>query len=646
MDALDSTSAGLATSLRPINAAPLRLLILKVALLAAGGLAFLVSHAGATVRYVDVNGTNSTPPYTNWSTAAVVIQDAVDVADPGDLVLVTNGLYQTGGRAANGTLPNRVSVAVPLTLQSANGPLVTFIQGNPAGGALGVRCAYLTNGALLSGFTLTSGSTHTSFYDGADKLGGGAYCEAGAVVSNCVFTGNSAYEGGGASDGTLIDCTLQGNGAARGGAAEFSTLNHCIVSGNQAMEAGGVAFGVLNDCTLESNYSARYGAATHMCTLSNCTLLGNWADGAGGGASYGTLINCTLLGNGGSHGGGAFDSYLTNCVLLTNSASAGGAVSFCGLDNCRLAGNTASLGGGTEYGGLNNCVLVGNLASEGAGAWCGSLNNCLVTGNSADSLGGGGFGCTLNNCTVVSNSATSGGGINGGTANNCIVYYNSGSSNANFADATLAFSCTTPAPASGSDNFDCEPLLVNLAGGDFRLQTNSPCINAGNNNYAPAVPDLDANPRVRGGTVDVGAYEFQSPASSISYAWLMSYGLAMDGSADLGDPDGDGLNNSQEWVANTHPTNSASNLRLLSLAREPAGVSVTWTSVSNRVYLLEGTPGLGSSPAFSAVATNLAGAPGTTTYLDTNAPASGRLFYRVRAQFGPPAPPPPPPEAG
>jgi hypothetical protein len=103
---------------------------------------------------------------------------------------------------------------------------------------------------------------------------------------------------------------------------------------------------------------------------------------------------------------------------------------------------------------------------------------------------------------------------------------------------------------------------VNEAAGDLRSQSDSPCINVGDNAYSPASPDLDSNPRIVGGTVDVGAYEFQSPQSLLSCAWLQQYGLPTDGSADDTDPDDDHLNNYQEWRAGTNPTSALSVLRL------------------------------------------------------------------------------------
>ncbi len=64
----------------------------------------------AAVHYVDVNGTNATPPYTNWAAAATVIQDAVDAATAVDEIVVTNGTYANGGRDGN-----RVEVVKPVS---------------------------------------------------------------------------------------------------------------------------------------------------------------------------------------------------------------------------------------------------------------------------------------------------------------------------------------------------------------------------------------------------------------------------------------------------------------------------------------------------------------------------------------------------
>jgi hypothetical protein len=90
--------------------------------------------ASAAVRYVDARSTSPTPPYTNWASAARVIQDAVDAASPGDEIVVTNGLYATGGRAVGtNVLVNRVAVDMPLTVGSVNGPQVTESPGSFAG---------------------------------------------------------------------------------------------------------------------------------------------------------------------------------------------------------------------------------------------------------------------------------------------------------------------------------------------------------------------------------------------------------------------------------------------------------------------------------------------------------------------------------
>src|SRR5262249_9610823 len=141
-----------------------------------------------------------------------------------------------------------------------------------------------------------------------------------------------------------------------------------------------------------------------------------------------------------------------------------------------LSGNFASMGGGCSYGTLNNCTLIGNAASNASG------------------------------------------GVDSATLNNCILYYNQAPSGSDYSASSLNYCCTPVLPTSGEGSFTNTPLLVNQATADLRLQPSSPCINAGDNSYVTATKDLDGNPRIVAGTVDIGAYEFQRPTSIVSYA--------------------------------------------------------------------------------------------------------------------------------
>jgi hypothetical protein len=383
-------------------------------------------------------------------------------------------------------------------------------------------------------------------------------------------------------------------------------LSNCVISNNAALNGGGVA----------SN------------TLYNCTVAWNTATNGGGGSYGGTLNNCLIFTNAAlSTGGGSYSSVLNLCDLFNNAAS----------------GN----GGGAHSGMLIDCILSNNVvygptfaySAYGAGAADAILTNCLIIKNrivGAFGTGGGGYDCYLDNCTIAFNTGPNIAGIYGGGATNCIIYYNVGyyyvGANSNWDNGKFTCCCTVPLPTgldSGIGNFTNAPLFVST--NDFHLQSTSPCINSGNNSFVSSTTELDGNPRIVGGTVDMGAYEFQTPASVISYEYLQQYGLPTDGSVDYADLDGTGFDIYQDWIAGLNPTNPASILAMLSptATNNASGVTVTWQSVSGILYNLQRSTNLSAEPAFSTIRTNISGQTNTTSYTDTSATNIVPYFYRV-----------------
>jgi hypothetical protein len=134
-------------------------------------------------------------------------------------------------------------------------------------------------------------------------------------------------------------------------------------------------------------------------------------------------------------------------------------------------------------------------------------------------------------------------------------------------------------------------------------------------------------------TSAVTRFTFQAPPDPF-HSWLASYGLPSDGSADYLDSDNDGLNNSQEYLAGTNPTNTSSVFKITSvqLISGPQFV-VQWSSVSNRLYdVLRATNLATGASAFVALAgaTNLPGAPPENLWTDSVSSAAAPAFYRLR----------------
>jgi hypothetical protein len=374
----------------------LTVLVFALAQLAAGAI---------TNYYVATNGPGG--GFTNWATAASNIQDAINVTLAGDVVWVSNGVYNTGGRTnwpewQNSVLTNRVAITKAITVRSFNNdPTNTIIVGakdtvggTPSNGPAAVRCVYMADGSSLIGFTLTNGATLAS--GNYDKYGGGVFAlnTNSAIVSNCVIAGNiSADNGGGVYYCTLYNCTLINNSnvSKYGGGAYAAIIYDSILSGNSVLPGGvgGGAFACrMYNCTLNCN-SASQGGGAYSCTMTNCVIINNTASAYGGGCVGGNIMNCIFSNNYAGSRGGALDSCnkIRNSLITSNAAYYGGAVSYCYLTNCLISRNLAMQNGGAQFCILNNCTVVSNVAtSSSAGGIYASTNwNCIIYFNKAPS---------------------------------------------------------------------------------------------------------------------------------------------------------------------------------------------------------------------------------------------------------------------
>jgi parallel beta-helix repeat protein/predicted outer membrane repeat protein len=414
--------------------------------------------------------------------------------------------------------------------------------------------------AVLDGFTITGGNANVF----TNRNGAGLLNEYGAPqIIKCKFSENSAqYYGGGIynyyGNPTLIDCTFIRNSAGTEGGGiynyrNYSNLNNCTFEENSAHRGGGIYNGYssprIADCTFIRNtadsgagvynYAATAERAGEMDEdfqstpmLANCTFTDNSAEDKGG-AIYSlenkpSLNNCTFNGNSAGYGGGGIcfqnsDPNLTDCLFSENSARYGGGMyndsSNLSLTYCTLIANS-----GYDYGGGMYNIGSSNL----------SLNNCIIVANRAGSYGGGmsnnNSDLSLTNCTFTENSAQNGSAMafnsreqrGQSTAGliDCILWDGGNLIWINDSSRIAISYSDIRGGWSGEGNIDEDPLFADPNGpdnisdtedDDFRLAPLSPCIDTGDPSYAPGPDkkDLDGNPRIVSGRVDMGAYEFQ-----------------------------------------------------------------------------------------------------------------------------------------
>lgn len=265
------------------------------------------------------------------------IQAALTAAQPGDVVLLSDGTY---------TGPGNVNLdfgGKSITLASVDGASKTTIDCQSQSNTNGISFhSGETASAKLLGITIANGQIGP---DGQRSPAGGISITNGSspTLSGCIFSGNFGAAGGGVfasrtSHPTIAGCTFTRNRAGSGGglyALGQIALTGCTFTENTAMNAAGAFLECMD------------GVATNV---SGCTFAGNNASNLGGGvldvsSISDTYVNCTFTGNiGGERGGGlAGNAALTNCTFTGNYSAAGAAVSSPQpILNCILFGDTGS----------------------------------------------------------------------------------------------------------------------------------------------------------------------------------------------------------------------------------------------------------------------------------------------------------------
>jgi hypothetical protein len=263
----------------------------------------------------------------------------------------------------------------------------------------------------------------------------------------------------------------------------------------------------------------------------------------------GFIIQDNHIETSGQNGGGVnMNNYsvLRNCIIRNNSsinsANVGGGV-FVGtstvtpvIENCLVINNAAANNGGgiqvVNGGALNlrNSTIANNkitkeTGTQGSGFGCGvglpptaqlTAENCIVYNNQKPDGSGTltfSFGANHNmnsnvasivkNCAYDAISATSG-------TQNAVIFATKTACIDDLSDTkTPDFTLSTT--FAGNSSTDPEQAEFNMA--DYRLKATSICVDAGDNQYVSATKDLANTSRINNSTVDMGAYEYDTPSA-------------------------------------------------------------------------------------------------------------------------------------
>jgi len=241
--------------------------------------------------------------------------------------------------------------------------------------------------------------------------------------------------------------------------------------------------------------------------------------GGGGGILIGGAASAEIVGNfiarnngGDGIGGGAISLFAAgtprifrNLIMDNTVLTTGGAISMYNQSDAvvvenLILGNQAPQGGGIYYlvpSGANGPVLVNNTFAE----------NTSSTGQgSAVYANDYNLPSQLFNNIIVGvpdQTAVYCGNLNSSTTPDF-------TSNDIFAANGITYGGICSDQTGMNGNISADPKFGNPAKRNYRLRAISPAINAGTNS-TPDIPKYDfaGHPRIVGGTIDIGAYEYQ-----------------------------------------------------------------------------------------------------------------------------------------
>ncbi len=310
-------------------------------------------RVGGTL-YVDATNGGDANDGASESDAFKTLAAAMAAADYGDTVIALPGTYEEGTMVPTlaqscytnaPTLPARVVVKGGVTLESRDGPEETIIKGEAAEtddgcGDGAVRGVFLCAGATLRGFTVANGHTLRLNSGTIDVTGGGICGPYSAsdgdasqwrgLVENCIITGCSARNGGGAQYGTYRNCRFEDNAVYNyfGVALSRGLAEGCVFKGNGPSDGSG--------------HSVCYD-----CKIVNCTLFGGQA-GAKKANTRGLVFN----------EGTAKNLPVLNSIVLGNYATGASTNNFFLSGALNTSGVTSKYESGNVTGGAS--VVDGN----------------------------------------------------------------------------------------------------------------------------------------------------------------------------------------------------------------------------------------------------------------------------------------------